>query len=863
MANDIKISANMDSSSFRQFNSTLVTLTSSIKVLNGELEKMARTVKTINTGGISQGAANLNVAPGKDKGGITSTLIGEGAGRVASEAKQAMNSVANDARRMADSVLGDIKRLRGSDAGWSNRANFAIQTGIGIGVPMSPDAGWSNRAYEALGHPFTPNPSAGSIAPSGAPTNPIVPSTNEGGGGGGWGINALRSIGSGGISGFLGSTLGRAGIAGAAVYAGYRVAGAVADDVRDIVGANQQYAINYPIQAEQARASAFSPQKSFARSIIGRDFLGMYGYNQAVDDPAFSKSITNLKVRQGIADLSFRNQMGVLGELKSKVFDKAEVGGAFGVLNQMTMAGGGIGAMSGIPMMSKVPVPDLYTPYGLDAKGIVSRADILKANINMSVAPEAAASLTSLVEAKKAQLSAAGEYFLGAMSGGGALGRVKSLRGAGLSTADVMVNGTPMSAYEHYQSQALGGGWDVGDLASGYQQVLGIGRGYLKTFGRTGLLSAGIEGFGNIGQIVKNAGMITGSIGEAGLYGNFVNGRGGWTGGAGGLDVSVARELFQNISQGALGTGMYGGQTLGIASAQMARYVAGGGADVAGQQRYAMAYGMGGDLERSYTSGSRSPFDKAASWQDAIYATGGTYDARTIRLQEMGATDPRMLAAIAYGGAKVPGWASELVDPTSAKAYLESSRTRSFASVVDEQWANTPQHAAALKVIRENKNDPNAYFASKLNDRSLGKVGSQKWMEAEWDAAMFAASFLGGNKVANAAKLSEQFLRTVDLDAPSGPGAHAAAPRGLEKKAIAGEIEVLRALSQYGGSLPAEERRALEEKFGAANVSKIIARAADKGDVNAAADNFVKAAGELAQAIKAARGSTPNRATPP
>jgi len=162
----------------------------------------------------------------------------------------------------------------------------------------------------------------------------------------------------------------------------------------------------------------------------------------------------------------------------------------------------------------------------------------------------------------------------------------------------------------------------------------------------------------------------------------------------------------------------------------------------------------------------------------------------------MGATDPRLLASIAYGGANVPAWAEGLIDQKSARGYLEQSRKRPFATVVDELWANRPKQSAILKKIREGGGDPNSFFESRVAGI---RVGSKEFYSTVNEAAPEAGGILGGNKIANAAMLSEQYLRTKTLDAPTGPGAHSPGVTDLEgdsvKNARAYQKEVSKAMT--------------------------------------------------------------------
>jgi hypothetical protein len=850
MPQDIRISTSIDASSVRVAENAFKGLLTLADKLNKATDRVSQSVNKINTGSQSRQSrpGSIKANPQSSATGISGAIIGD-----PSQAERATDRIIKSFDRLEQRAarMGNTAKAMGGGEGWASKAIYAMEekAWASAGGPSSGFTGPAPNGFGGL--------PGSSFAPSGAPSNPIVPVTNPGGGGkggGGWNGSTIggvaggfEALAAGNLGGFLGSTVGRLGIAGAVAYGGYKIADAAGNYVNNLYGREQQFAINFPIQQQQAAASVLSPFKAYGQNTIGRNLVGQYGMEQALQDPAFK----NL-VRQDLWKETIETKLGIntlTGAAKAKFsgIGPSIVGLAHGVVPGMSMSGSSLDLFSG----GKINPAVLETKkWALGAGEMPSNFAMTEAEIKQGIGPKQAAALRDLAEAKEAQLTAGDQYFLNAMGGGGAMSRVKSLRMSGRSTADVMVKGKPMSAYEYYQSRDTAGGWDLGDDASEYQQLLSIGRGYRKVFGGHELISAGIEGFGNLGQLVKSMGVVGGDLQGANAYRQLINGKNGLTG-TGGLDVAVARDLFQNIAQGAVGSGMYGASNLEYVTSQMASYVYGGGADVAGQQRLAMAYSRGSALEQTYTSGSRSPFDKDASWQDSIYATGGRFNASTIRLQEMAGTDPNLLASIAYGGAKVPFWADELINKESAVKYFDSMRTRSFAQVVDSQWQDAPKHAAALRTIRENNNDPNAVFRERLSDKSLGKVGGKKWRDAEWETAQFLGGFLGGDKLANAGKLSLEFLRTTDdLVMPSGRGAHATAPGGKEALELARVKAVKEALAEHGGNLDPDTKAKLEKKYGAKEVDKIIKERGAGNDLSSLSDAFVKAASNLASAIK-------------
>jgi hypothetical protein len=855
---DIRISAAPDVSSFRSVDNLLKGLIVTVDRLNKSMENLGRSVSKIQTGGIQQGNVSaIKTQKQNNSGGIGGAILGD----------------TSDVQQRVNKVLAAIESL---DRGVKTKAGSISQSVSSISSSLRSVGGGGDNSelFARNGAIGAPHLGAGGRAPSGAVFNPIVPSMNppsppRGGSGGGGviGISGMGIVGgaealmAGNVSGFLGSTLGRLGIAGGIAYGAYRLADAGTSYVNNARGANLNYQIQYPLAQEQAVGSAMAPFKQMGRDAMSWNILGMSGMRAAVGTAAYAAAIDPAK-REGLIQTKLKEMTlsGALGNLMQDTLDPvaAQLGkgrsGKAGTVSTPINQGvrmGGFGTYV-------APVPSVVD------QEMLGRHKMARNMAEAEVASDISSGIMSVKDAVIRQKTSLDEYYENAYSGGGALSRVKTMRSFGRSTAPIKFkDGTQAVAYEWLQAQALSQGRDFGDMAQEYHQVdLGIGKGFRKVFGGFGAVSAGEAGFGNITQIAKIAGMLTGGVGGADTIVDNIQ---GMTNGKNGIDVAVSRDLFQNLSQSALSSGMSGASSFNQVNRMVGTYVGAGGSNVAIQHRNAYAYGLGNQLEQTYTSGSRSGFDKASSWQDSIYGTGGVFDASTIRLQEMGATDPRLMAAIAYGGAKVPTWAEGLIDRTSARGYLESSRKRPFATVVDELWANKPKQAAILSKIREGGGDPNSFFESRLSGL---KAGSTEWFDAEWKAAQEAGGILGGNKMANAAMLSEQYLRTKTLDAPTGPGAHSPGAADYEdivlKNASAYQKEVARAGKAKGGPLSDKEKDAIAQKLNLTD--HLRAEQALRGvgtDIPALSDAFVKAASELANAIKNKAAKNPVTAKSP
>ena len=874
MAQDIKIVAQMDTASFRTVDNAIKSLITSVEKLSKSMEGVARSVAKIQTGNTQGGNASVqNISTGGPqgkKGGIIEAILGKDDNSTSRRTSEINQLTAALARLSA--TAGGVKGVPGgvsgaAGGGWASKAIWGIE-----------ERGGGGPEHLSFGPGGTTT-----VAPSGAPAH-SVPRAGGGsgglGGGGRFGTSGslsggatglvygatggLEALASGNVSGFLGSTLGRMGIGGIAAYGAYKIVNAGTDYMSNLYGREQQFAINYPIEQEQARAATMSPFKQFGMAHHNWNLREMIGFERAIDSSGARNVINRQDLWKETVDtkLKLMTPMGKITAATSAV-GPAAIDFVYNGSPNMGFMMGGAGSFS---MPAPVKTVSDFQKLVLSKNEMLSNFAMDEMKLQLDLGPQQAANISELAQAKMAQANSAEEYMMSAFSGGGPLSRTRSLRAMGRSTANIRLKGGgEASAYEWLEASALEHGRDLGDMAAEYQRVaLGIGRGYGKIFGGFGAISAGEAGFGNITEITRMAGMIGGSISGASSIERQINERGGLTGGRNGLDVAVSRDLFQNIAKTALDSGMYGINSLASVNRMVGTYVFAGGADSAGQQRNAYAYGLGAQLERSYTSGSRSPFDRASSWQDAIYGTGGTFNGSTIRLQEMGATDPRLLASIAYGNADVPFWAQGLVDKGSAKRYFESERKRSFATVVDEQWKDDHRRAPLLRQLRMSGNDPNNVIDQMLRGK---KVASPEWFNAQWEAVELLGSMQGGNKVANAAKLSEDYLRTKTLDMPSGPGAHAPGPAGLEgiveKNRAAYQKEVAREMAAKHGEVISDKRKdEIAKRFGLKD--HIAAEMAAGGsDISQLSDNFVKAATDLAAAIKNKVPNGPNRSHPP
>jgi hypothetical protein len=380
------------------------------------------------------------------------------------------------------------------------------------------------------------------------------------------------------------------------------------------------------------------------------------------------------------------------------------------------------------------------------------------------------------------------------------MGRFKTLAGAGLSSRIIHKKNRPdMTAYEYYNESAMRQGWDNGDRAANYQSLLGIGKGYGKLLGGFSLLSAGQAGFGSLGGDVKTAGMIGGSVGAAGSYLSLINKKNGLTGSGGGLDVAVSNSLFGGIASSALGTGMYGSENLNWVTKNVATMVYGGGADVAGQQRAAYGFELGNNQMRTYTSGSRSPLNRAISNEVAMAVAGG-FGGASRDLMRM-ANDPRLLASVA-GGAALPEWADPTIDKAMVGKFLGRQRAGLFADVMDNTWSTDPDTTRLLSEVRSS-GDYNSVITKNLE--GLKKRSTAWWKEEHRLNVKLGRALGSDNPQADISMLEEGYLGTLGLKPPKGSGAWRPGIKGPEAEAALKSSEVERAKGEAGAGKGVKE----------------------------------------------------------
>ena len=784
MSNEIKISTLLDVSSVRVAENAFRGLIKLAGDLNRATDHIAQSVSKINTGPQGQpGRPGIKTGP-QAQTGVAGSIIGD-----PTQAERATDRILKCFDRLEQRAASLATTMRtvsagggasGGASGWASKAIRSIEEGAGGGP-----APWSSGGTTPSGTTPSGAPVYNVPAVSGKRSAPGVPGWGKIGStgalsGGAQGLmygaaGGMEALASGNMGGFLGSTLGRLGLVGDAGYAGYRVGAALTDMGANTYYANQAFALENPVLIQQKLAAAMSPFRGMATAGISKDYASMLAWKRVWSNPEIMRSVTDVELNKE-SILRLQDQLGFTGMAKSLASTVA-----------LKLSGAGLSVSDWASEASRLSIPDAQMKSTWDIQTRVRQEQLY-------------ADMGGRLDAAKAAEDAKMNPYTALMAneiGQNFMGRFQSLASAGLTSGIIHRKGQPdMTAYEYYNAAAMERGWTPGERSSNYQALLGLGRGYSSVLGGFNLVSAGMAGFGSLGQDVKEAGMIGGNVGAAAEYLRLINKRGGLTGTGGGLDVSVSNQLFGGLAQSALGTGMYGAGNLDWVSQNMAAMIYGGGNDVAGQQRAAYGFDMGNQQMRTYTTGSRSPFNRALSNEAAMAAAGG-FSGASMDLMRL-AQDPRLLSSIAAGakGAKIPRWVDSSVTRGMVQKFMARERAGLFADVMDKPLSSDPMTANLLRQVRSSGGDYTSVITSNLEGL---KRGSKEWWKQEHYLAVKLGRALGNdNPQADISMLEEGYLGTLGLKPPRGSGAWRPGMSGPEREAAKKAAEGERAKGVAG-----------------------------------------------------------------
>ena len=874
MASEIKIDITPSLSSFRMTDGLIKGLTQTVNTLNDAVSRVKANLASLNTGKGGAVASSILSNLGSTQGArqtaaISSLMTGQGVPQAANVLNQ-LNQTRLFGSPNTSSGVPQINPVINVGGGRGNGTPVVVPPAPPNVPPAPPNA------------PPEPGRGRDSFLSSAQYLGILAQQAPGMFSGGVAGMISGTARAAFGAAGYLGSGVGATvlsgvGLGASALYAGYQGANMISDAGHKAYFSNLEYQTNQPFRNFQMSGAANAPFQHLGSAIIRGDFRSRTDMEDAI---ALSKSTDKNKrsvsnawrYKESLKDLSTET-LGldtVKGAFEDPLRAKTRLDTA---ITEQYLANrkpenrtpGSVSSMAAAMESSMDGIsPSLgaLASFGGKRRPIdlaMTDFEIEKAKREATVGALQGSNLIAAAEAISANRSSAEIYWQDQNNLGSAMGRIASMRQAGMSTGSMKLrDGREVEKYEYYKSIDEAGGWDPGDRGANYQRILGTGRGYRKLFGAHGLSSAGIEGFTNIDQIAKLGAILGGSVGAGGAFVSQMNGRGGVTGGAGGLDVAVARELGQGVAQAMLssgvGGGLFGGSSLQAATSQAATAAFfGSGGDVGRQQFNAMADQRGMALMGTYTSGSRSGFNSVAAWSSAIKNTGG-YGLGTDALM---AADPATMAAIGFGkGDSRTALEKEMFSKDAARnqyidvskqAFYEIRKHNITGEVGKGVYANWEAAGG----------DPALAIARKAH----GVVGSKEYTSSILSAASDLAVLKGGDKVANEGMfLRDFFLQHPEaVGGPRGNGAHAASPRGQEKNRVEeqGIVDAMLASSKYDGTVSKELLERIDTR---ADKSKIMGmyNKQVKGDIGSLSDNFVKACTDLANFLKTKRGGTQN-----
>lgn len=712
------------------------------------------------------GISHMSTPAGRGQGGIVGSILGvqdaTALRGLVTGTQQAFNAIQANIKTFVDRAESDLKRLQ----------RAVEQLGGSMGKVAPAAAGGGGGAPPPPAPPGAPPPAR---PPGGKPNTQQGVERFMGG---------VESLLRGDVTGFLGSTAGRAGMVGGAAYAGFRVGDALNEAMMNERLARVNQTLNQPFDTLNRRAQIAQPFLRMHAAVQQRDVAMQQAYMSTLKDPEIMKSLGKVQLRAEALEHTKFKTATAKGAIKE----------AFNDFRNW------VGAKTG------VTTDDAFTYIqGLPADEVTKNTmrDIVRQNAVANLDPQAAAQFQQAVEAKRALQDPTTAMLLNQVYGG-AMGRVQSLRAAGMSTAvitrrDESGREYQTSRYEDMEQRLMRGGWTIGDYAAGRHQMLGVGAGYMKALGPIGVISAGIGGLGNAAELTKMGGILGGGVGAAGDFYRTVQRNIG----SGGLDVATGRDLFHSFGQHAMQSGQFGaGNTASHWMQNIAALVGGGPGtpfDVAEQQRRMMMVQSGLANNASFMQGSKAPLYQATSLMGAISASGG-YGAGAEALRKL---DPGVLQSIASGG-EVPEYLKGLLGNSPEEAKMRArdalayNRKAPFFEIMDDQFAGTGEKETLLKELRSAEAG-GGDVKSLIERRTAGLKGRAKEIETERLAQQFGGILFAGGLAASGEEGAGTVLSMFGSDARrlKGGGVGAAGAAGAEAASLNREAD----LTQRHGEL--------------------------------------------------------------
>lgn len=751
----IKIGFERDPTGTRAIQNDLSALNALAERLAKNFERIAKSISSISNGG-KQGFSSFERIPNqslKGQGALLNGIFGSGdygaAQRGSNNVNKALDSVTKKFEETERKTTASSRRIRQNIGG--------ILSGGGYG----------GAQY---------NPSGGAVynwAPGAEPAAPAAAKIAQ------WRVNSAGAL----VGGAFGSLFGgQGGVIGAALgglSGGGGPLGGVASRVAPFMGGiaagagiaamynkgaeafeslragRVDWTLNKPFMKQQLGVDASSPNLAAWQAIQGKDAGYIRSFHRVLANPEMMRSLNNVSLQKEKLVLATKESPVSLSGMSARAKDilHGMAGGAFQSVGE-TITGANLSEAETGTLMDIARKAAYYSAPKEQAQ------KILQATQNDMARDPLHAMLATKVY-------------------GNALGRVKMMRAAGMSTGI----GPKGSKVEAFEADLLRGGWTPEDYAAGRSQMLGVGAGYMKALGPIGAISAGIGGLTNAAELVKAGGMLGGSVGAAKGFYRSVQG----SIGRGGLDVAVGRDYFGGATQSLLRTGQMGaGDTASTYLRSTAGLIAGGmGApnDVAQQQRLMNALAGGVDNYAAFTTGAKAPLYQATSLLGSIGAMGG-YSTASEGLSSM---RPEVVAGIMRGG-EVPAWAKAIgIDREAVTSFGNYQRKAPFFEVMDQGLEGT-RAGDLMSQIRGYESGGGSYV-DLFKSETGGLKGKKKAQKITQLASELSGVLYSQGLAASPEEAMGTLLAPLSQDkelAPflKGKGVGAASPKGSEKIAL-------------------------------------------------------------------------------
>jgi hypothetical protein len=865
----IKIAFERDPAGTRAIQNDLGALNALAEKLAKNFERVAKSIQSISGGGKVGGAQHI-VAPGSNKGqgALLDGIFGK------SDPGAAQRQAAGLTK-----ALDDVIRKTDEAARKTTASGRRIRENIGLGGGTGGGSGPSLGGGDVGGSPALPG--------GGKP--PSVPAPSSGLGSK-WRENAagamIGGIGGsvfGGMGGTIGSIVGAMGggsgpFGGMAktfapvmggIGAGLAVASLMnkgAEAFEDLRGKQVGFTLNQPFAKLNTAASVAGFHANIYQQGSGGNIAYLASVNKTLNDRAIMGALGNSPLNKESLMLRFAESPLSLSSAGKQAinFIKSAAAGGFQAAGEWVTG-------SKLSDVEKKSALEILRTEGYQAMGGEQRAKFEQAVQNNmqfdplwnKVANDKFGGAMSETRAMRMAGRSSGtfsgmnivkygpEAFIESTKDLPARSRLQAMRK--MADDNNAQKSDRIYDYDKIRAKLTAQGRDEGDLGAGYQQMLGIGRGFGRYLNGIGdFISPGEAGLTNAAQLARAGGILGGSA-KAGA--SFLRGSVQGSIGAGGIDVAAGRDMFGSMSTALIAQGNMGtGDTAAAYMRGMASVVGGGfGAplDVGSQLRTMNQLGVGGQNLNDFTLGNKAPLYKATGLLGAIGAVGG-YGAGAVALSKMSS---EVIAGSMRSGEIPEGLASLGITPEQVRKYGMYQRKAPFFELRRDQFSGAA--GTMIDEFRASGSDVVEFAKRKVGSATgVDKANILKNIQTTLGTALFsggAASSMDAGAGTVASILGQDKGLYADLN---GKGAYAPGPKGLAKTSLISQAEEQLMEGRKLGEN--EDYTSAEYKSRVARLEANLARAKqaehikDSGDLDAVATSFVHSAEALASAIKQA-----------